>query len=151
MRTIRLYALREDDDSNYKIEWKLHTQFLGSVLLWAFRAGATRIEYMPDRGDPFVYFNADGNPVISEFPQPPDGLRDGMIQWLFIDTIDGHPALRQARRLTRRWLGIEARGTLILPDSDNNVESKWSVVVHDQSATVNLVGTLPYTPSWRAK
>ena len=133
---ITLYAVREHDDSNYKTEWRFRTQFLGSVLLWAVRAGAA-IEYKPKAGDPFVYTDANGNSVDSEFPQPPDELRDGMIESLFIDTIDGHPIKRPVRRFVSRWFGKEAHG-LIVPDSDNAIESEWSIVVDEQLANFQI-------------
>ncbi len=138
---IRLYALREDDDSNYRREWRCRTQFLGSVLLWGFRAGAARIEYSTNSDEAFVYTDSNGGSVQSEFPQPPDGLRDGMIESLLIDTIDGHPISRPIRRFVRRWLRATARGKLTVPDSDNEIESEWSLVVDGPSAAFKLLGS----------
>lgn len=147
MATIRLHALREDDQHNYETDWRYRTQFLGSILLWAYRAGATHIEYNPDASDPFVYTDALGMKVESEFPQPPDGLRDGMIESLFIDTIDGHPIARPIRRFVRRWSGKQASGQLTAPDSDNKIESKWTITAGARSASFELRGTSPYMPS----
>ncbi len=148
---IRLYALREDDDSNYETEWRFRTQFLGSVLLWAFRAGAAHIRYNDYSDEPFVYTDTKGDTVESEFPQPPHGLRDGMIDSLFLDTLDGHPIKRPIRRFIRRWLGRTARGTFSVPDTDNEIESEWSLAVDGPSAIFTLLGATPYTPSSTAK
>lgn len=146
MFTTRLYAVREDRDANFATPWRFHTQFVGSVLLWAFRAGATKIDYQPDRAVPFQYTDDQNHSVSSEFEQPPTQIRDWIIQSLFINTMDGHPMLRPIRRFLRRCLGTPMRCALSVPDDEKQVESFWLMTVEQQSATFQLTGTKPYLP-----
>ena len=106
-------------------------QVLGAVLLWAHRANAVRVDYSGDRDEPFRYFDSEGNPVQSEFVQPPDELRAELTQTLFFDTIDGHPTMRPFRRMLRRCCGCLKVAILRVPDTENHVESEWRMTVGD--------------------
>lgn len=144
MATIRLFAVRKDKRWNYRTSWRIRSQYVGSILLWAHRAGATFVEYHPDRAEPLQYLDVHGNSVTSEFAQPPDQLREKIIPSFFLDTLDGHPLLRPIRRAMRRIFQRRAEGTFSVPDDEDQVESFWMMMVHPHSATFQLTGSRPF-------
>ena len=119
-------------------------QVLGSVLVWAHRANATRIVYDPDLDPPFFYTDAYNNSITSDFPQPPPKLRSELTRLLFLDTIDGHPIFRPLRRLLRRLDYRSPRAILKTPDFESEIESMWRMTIRSWTTTFNLLDTLPY-------
>lgn len=77
-------------------------QVLGTVLIWARYANATKVDYCFDRSEPFRYFDEALQEVESEFVQPPEELRPYLAHVLFLNAIDGHPLIRRWRRLLVR-------------------------------------------------
>lgn len=140
MRTIRLHAVSEDDQWNSRSTWRFRTQILGSILLWGHRANADRIEHNVHNDEPFVYYSPDNSLVESEFPQPPENLRPGIRQHLFIDTIDGHPVLRPLRRLVRFLQRRPPQAKFLVPDCANQVESIWLMTIDDETTHFQLTG-----------
>ena len=151
MKTVRLYAVREDDESNYKTGWRRRTQIVGTILLWAFRAGASRVEFDVGGDCPFSYFDNSGTPINSELPQPPEMIRQQLTNRLFVDTIDGHPLMRPIKRLLRFIFGREPSAKLLVPDSDREVESQWMVRVKPAVTVFELIATVPYKPPWKTQ
>lgn len=140
MAAIRLFAMRDDHRWNYRTAWRVRSQYVGSILLWAHRAGAAFVEYQPDRTEPLQYRDAHGNSVASEFAQPPAPLREKIIPSFFLDTLDGHPLLRPIRRAMRRIFQRQAKGTFSVPDDENQIESTWLMIVHPNSASFQRTG-----------
>ena len=151
MRTLRLYAVHACERFNYKRKWKYRLQVLGSVLVWAHRANATRVIHNPALDEPLVYHDADGRPVESEFPQPTDGVRDDLRSTLFLDAYDGHPIIRPVRRFLRRRSTTAPQLKLIVPDFQNEVTSVWQMTIGRDVTTIDLTETEPYSPPPTAK
>ena len=151
MRTLRLDAVHSCERFNHQRRWKYRLQVLGSVLVWAHRAKATRVIHNPDSNEPFVYLAADGTQVESEFPQPTGEVRDDLRTTLFLDAYDGHPIIRPIRRFLRRRLLTEPQLKLEVPDFQNEVTSVWQMTIGRDVTTIVLTGTEPYSPPPTAK
>lgn len=67
--------------------WRYRRHVLGSILLWANRAGAVRIEFNEDSPTPFCYFTSAGTEIETEMGQPPDDVRDDLFRTLILSTI----------------------------------------------------------------
>jgi hypothetical protein len=68
----------------------------------------------PDGDAPLEYYDADGTPVESEFPQPSDNVRVDLRSTLFLDAYDGHPFIRLFRRYVRRRSNIKPQNSAAL-------------------------------------
>lgn len=146
MRTLRLYAVHACDHFNSKCVWKYRLQVLGSLLVWAHRAEATRVIHNPASDEPFLYLDSDGTPVESEFPQPTDEVRDDLHKTLFLDAYDGHPVIRPFRRLLRRGSMAKPQLRLKVPDFQHEVTSVWHMTIGCDATAIVLTGTEPYSP-----
>ncbi len=151
MRTLRLYAVHACERFNHKRGRKYRLQVLGSVLVWAHRANATRVIHNPASDEPFVYLAADGTSVESEFPQPTEEVRDDLRTTLFFDAYDGHPIIRPVRRFLRRRSKTEPQLKLKVPDFQNEVTSVWHMTIGRDVTTIDLTETEPYSPPPTAK
>lgn len=151
VRTLRLYAVHACERFNHKRRRKYRLQVLGSVLVWAHRANATRVINIPASDEPFVYYAADGTMVESEFPQPTDEVRNDLRTTLFLDAYDGHPIFRPIRRCMRRRSKNEPQLKLKVPDFQNNITSIWHMTIGRDATTIVLTGIEAYSPPARAK
>jgi len=146
MKKVRLYAVRENEESNAPKGWRRRKQVVGSILLWAYRANATRVEFHPDWDRPFAYFDANGARVESELPQPPEDVRRRLSDRMFVDTIDGHPCTRPIKRLIRQVLNRVPNARLTVPDADHEVESQWTIRVCPKATILELDRTVSFVP-----
>lgn len=151
VRTLRLYAVHACERFNHNRKRKYRLQVLGSVLIWAHRARATRVVHNPTSDEPFAYFAGDGSMVQSEFPQPIDQVRDDLRTTLFLDAYDGHPIFRPIRRFLRRRSSADPQLKLKVPDFQNEVTSVWLMSIGSETTTIELTKTEPYSPPPTAK
>lgn len=142
MRTLRLAPVRGTTRSHR--QWRYRMQVLGTVLIWAHRANATKVDFCSERSEPFRYFDRASNEVDSEFVQPPEELRSELSDVLFLNAIDGHPLVRPLRRSLRWSFGWYTTALLRVPGLDNRFESEWMMVVDGKNAKFELLTTRPY-------
>jgi hypothetical protein len=148
VRTLRLDAVFNCERYNHKHRWRYRLQVLGSVLVWAFRASATRVIHDPALDSPLLYFAADGTAVESEFPQPINEVRENLRTTLFLNAYDGHPMIRPFRMFLRRRFTADPQLMLEVPDLENEIASVWQMTVGPEITTMVLVGTKRHkTPS----
>lgn len=121
-------------------------QVLGSVLLWAHRAGATRVIHKPGLQEPLLYYSETGTPVESEFTQPTEEVRDDLRQTLFLDTYDGGPLLRPIRRFLRTRSDKPPQMRLEVPDDDRAITSTWHMTIGADDTTFHLVDVAQHPP-----
>ncbi|MEO9933871.1 hypothetical protein [Rhodopirellula bahusiensis] len=138
---MRLFPVRGTTRS--RRQWRYRMQVLGTVLIWARCANATKVDYSFDRSEPFRYFDEAFQEVKSEFVQPPEELRPDLAHVLFLNAIDGHPLIRPWRRLLRWSFGWYTTALLRVPDPENQTESEWMMVVNGQHAEFELLATRP--------
>jgi hypothetical protein len=78
MRTVKIHPVRLNRWRNYWLKWPRQKQILASVLLWASRADAVRIEFNPDKNRDLVYRDESGEVISTELgPEPPE-----VAEWL---------------------------------------------------------------------
>ena len=68
-------------------QWRFRRNALGSILLWANRAGAVKIEFSEDSPSPFTYFDSAGREVETEMGQPPENVRDDLFRKLILSAV----------------------------------------------------------------
>ncbi|MEM9646223.1 MAG: hypothetical protein AAF989_14630 [Planctomycetota bacterium] len=129
MRTIQLNAVHACERFNHNRKWIYRRQVLGSILVWAHRANATKVIHQPDRDEPLVYVDQNGNNVASEFPQPIEEVRKDLRITLFLDTYDGHPIVRPLRRIWRRRFLLEPKLRLKVPDWNREITTIWCMTL----------------------
>ncbi len=82
MRTLKLHPVRLNRWRNHLFYWPRQKQILASVLLWASRADAARIEFNPNRNRNLVYTNEHGVEISTEIgPEPPE-VADWLLEYL---------------------------------------------------------------------
>jgi len=117
-----------------KLSWKRRSQILGSVLHWAHDAGASRIDFDPTSEEPFTYTTSDGRTVTTELGNTPPEYVDSIAQFIR-DTIDGHPMIRQIRRLYRTVTNTAVEVEIEIPPTKTYTGSTWICRMDGDTAT----------------
>lgn len=113
--------------------WRYRRNVLGSILLWANRAGAVRIEFREDEPTPFRYYDSTGKELETEMGQPPARSRDNLFNTLILETINGPPLLRVLRGLLFRSNRRILTATFVAKDTDFG-DSTWTMQAEGTNA-----------------
>jgi hypothetical protein len=123
--------------------WRYRRNVLGSILLWAKRAGAVRIEFNEDCPTPFSYFTSAGTEIETEMGQPPDDVRDDLFRTLILSTIIRSSPWRMLKQLLFPSEFVKLNAVFVTSDWEFG-DSTWAMEAEGTRATFSRQSN-PYT------
>ena len=123
--------------------WRYRRNVLGSILLWANRAGAVRVEYHEHSPTPFSYFTPAGIEIETEMGQPPDDVRDELFRTLILSTVTRSSLWRLLKHLLFPSKFDSISAVFVASDREFG-DSTWAMQAEGTRATF-LKEPNPYT------
>ncbi|MEZ6043630.1 MAG: hypothetical protein R3C20_24295 [Planctomycetaceae bacterium] len=123
--------------------WRYRRNVLGSILLWANRANAVKIEFNEDSPTPFRYFTSAGTEVETEMGQPPDNVRKDLFRTLILSTIKRSSPWRMLKQILFPSVFDKLSATFVASDPEFG-DSTWTMESDGTCATF-LKQENPYT------
>ncbi len=123
--------------------WRYRRNVLGSILLWANRADAVKIEFNEDSPTPFRYFTSAGTEIETEMGQPPDNVRNDLFRTLILSTIKRSSPWRMLKQILFPSVFDKLSATFVASDREYG-DSAWAMQAEGTRATF-LRQSNPYT------
>lgn len=134
MRKITLHPVRTNEWRNHWLKWPRSKQVLATMLLWATRANATRINFDPERASLLVYSNKTRTSIETELPPPPADVVESFLPYLR-DIAVGCELFGMIRKAAVDCSSDQCSVIIDVPDIETSQTYRWLMTVGESSAT----------------